>query len=185
MPMLRGAPAKAILVGPLLRQLDARKIPHRMFINKIETLEGRVQATLEALQAFSQVPLALRQVPIREGGPVTGYVDVVSERAYRYRKGQPSEVIAVPAAVRAREVEVRGLLEDWFVRQARTGPVRPAHPPLSATDNPITRPLALPPAVLSDSMRAGMFSAVKTRTSHRPAIAAMREAPNAARRESG
>ena len=104
------SPAKAILVGPLLRQLDARKIPHLIFINKIETLEGRVQATLEALQAFSQVPLALRQVPIREGGPVTGYVDVVSERAYRYRKGQPSEVIAVPAAVRAREVEVRGVL---------------------------------------------------------------------------
>ncbi len=104
------SPAKAILVAPLLRQLDARRIPHLIFVNKIETLEGRVQATLEALQAFSQVPLALRQVPIREDGHVTGYVDVVSERAYRYRKGQPSEVIALPAAVRARELEVRGVL---------------------------------------------------------------------------
>ena len=103
-------PAKAILVAPLLRQLDARKIPHLIFVNKIETLEGRVQETLEALQEFSQVPLALRQVPLRENGHVTGYVDVVSERAYRYRKGQPSEVISLPAEVRARELEVRGVL---------------------------------------------------------------------------
>ena len=103
-------PAKAILVAPLLRQLDARKIPHLIFINKIETLDGRIQATLEALQGYSQVPLALRQVPIRDDGHVTGYVDVVSERAYRYRKGQPSEVIALPAELREREQEVRGVL---------------------------------------------------------------------------
>ncbi len=103
-------PAKAIMVAPLLRQLDARRIPHLIFVNKIDTLEGRVQDTLEALQAHSQVPLALRQVPIREDGHVTGYVDVVSERAYRYRKGQPSETISLPAEVRARELEVRGAL---------------------------------------------------------------------------
>jgi len=109
------APQRAAAVGPMLRRLDDMQIPHIVFINKIDTLEGRVQDTLEALQAHSRVPLVLRQVPIREGGghdgsTITGYVDVVSERAYRYRKGQPSEVIALPAGMEAPGQEVRGTL---------------------------------------------------------------------------
>ena len=43
---------------------------------------------------------------VREGGKVTGYVDVVSERAYRYRKGQASEVIALPADVNREELVI-------------------------------------------------------------------------------
>ena len=102
--------AKTLLVAPLLKQLDDRGIPHIVFINKIDTLDGRVQTVLDAMQGHSRVPLVLRQVPIREAGRITGYVDVVSERAYRYRKGQESELIALPAEVRAREQEVRGAL---------------------------------------------------------------------------
>ena len=41
----------------------------------------------------------LRQVPIVDGETVSGYVDVVSERAYRYRKGQPSELMQIPSAM--------------------------------------------------------------------------------------
>ena len=47
-----------------------------------------------ALQTVSSRPLVLRQVPLR--GPdseITGYVDLVSERAYRYRPGKPSDLI--------------------------------------------------------------------------------------------
>ena len=56
-------------------------------------LRGEAQVTLRrdtiaALQAHSRRPLVLRQVPIREGGEVTGYVDLVSERAYRWRRGE-------------------------------------------------------------------------------------------------
>lgn len=104
------SPQRALTVAPLLRLLDTMQIPHVMFINKIDTLEGRVQETLEALQAHSRVPLVLRHVPIREGGAVTGVVDVVSERAYRYRKGQASEVIALPPDMRDPEQEARGAL---------------------------------------------------------------------------
>ncbi|MCX7382300.1 MAG: elongation factor G [Alphaproteobacteria bacterium] len=102
--------AKAMLAAPLLKQLDDRGIPHIVFINKIETLEGRAQTVLDALQGHSRVPLVLRQVPIRDGAKITGYVDVVSERAYRYRKGQESELIALPGDMQAREQEVRGVL---------------------------------------------------------------------------
>ena len=104
------SPQRALTVAPLLRLLDTMHIPHIVFINKIDTLDGRVQHTLAALQAHSRVPLVLRHVPIREGGAVTGVVDVVSERAYRYRKGQASEVIALPADMRDPEQEARGAL---------------------------------------------------------------------------
>ena len=91
------APARALAVAPLLKLLADEGVPHMLFVNKIDTLEGSVRDTLAALQAYSRSPLVLRQLPILDGEAVSGYVDVVSERAYRYRKGQPSELIQVPS----------------------------------------------------------------------------------------
>jgi elongation factor G len=91
------APARALTVAPLLRQLADEGVPHLLFINKIDTLEGSVSDTLAALQGYARSPLVLRQVPILEGETVSGYVDVVSERAYKYRKGRPSELIQIPS----------------------------------------------------------------------------------------
>ncbi|MBX6376750.1 MAG: elongation factor G [Acetobacteraceae bacterium] len=105
------SPDRALAVAPLLKQLEEGGIPTIVFVNKIDTLgEGRIRDTLAALQPCSKRPLVLRQVPIREGEQITGYVDLVSERAYRFRKGQPSELIALPAGMRDREAEARGAL---------------------------------------------------------------------------
>ena len=57
----------------------------------------------------------LRQVPIRAPGKdgvlaVAGYIDVVSERAYRYRRGRDSELIQLPVEMREREAEARAAL---------------------------------------------------------------------------
>src|SRR4029079_5716660 len=106
------APARAMTVAPLLKQLADDGIPHRLFINKIDTLEGSVGDTLSALQGFAKSPLVLRQVPIVDGETVTGYVDVVSERAYRYRKGQASELIQVPSAMQDDEEEALNKLVE-------------------------------------------------------------------------
>jgi elongation factor G len=105
-------PTRALSTAPLLRRLDAMKLPHIVFINRIDTLQGQVRETLAALQSHSAAPLVLRQVPIRSTTPdgtttVTGYVDVASERAYRYRRGQESELIQLPAEMQAREAEAR------------------------------------------------------------------------------
>jgi elongation factor G len=93
-------PARALTVAPLLKQLADEGVPHILFINQIDTLEGSISDTLAALQGFARSPLVLRQVPIIEGETASGYVDVVSDRAYRYRKGQPSELIQVPSAMK-------------------------------------------------------------------------------------
>jgi elongation factor G len=88
---------RALTISPLLRFLDLHKIPHMLFINKMDTASARVQDVLAALQSVSQRPLVLRQVPLRgPEGEITGYVDLVSERAYRYRPGQASELIELP-----------------------------------------------------------------------------------------
>lgn len=89
-------PARAVMVAPLLKFLDQNAIPHLIFINKVDNGQVRLRETLEALQAVSDRPLLLRELPIRKDDAVVGYIDLVSERAYRYREGQPSELIKLP-----------------------------------------------------------------------------------------
>jgi len=104
---------KAVMVAPLLKFLDDRKIPHMIFVNKLDGANVRVRDLLEALQAVSSRPLVLRQVPIRvDGESVSGYVDLVSERAYQYKPGQASELIAMPELIQERESEERQRLVE-------------------------------------------------------------------------
>ena len=56
----------------------------------------------------------LRQVPIIDGQIVSGYVDVVSERAYRYRKGQPSELMQIPSEMQDDEQEALDKLVEML-----------------------------------------------------------------------
>ncbi|MBR0683997.1 elongation factor G [Roseomonas eburnea] len=106
-------PARAAGLAPAFHALERAGLPAMVFVNKADTLgDQQIRDTLAALQAHSRRPLVLRQVPIREKGEVTGYVDLVSERAYRWRKGEPSELIRMPDAVAAREAEARAALAE-------------------------------------------------------------------------
>lgn len=110
-PVLEKAPTLA----PLFRFLDENAIPHLLFINKVESMGPHspgIAALLEAFQAVSTRPLVLREVPIREGEQITGYVDLVSERAYHFNPHRPSSLIPLPDSLRSGEQEARqGLLE--------------------------------------------------------------------------
>lgn len=103
-------PGRAAILGPLFRRLEDAGTPALVFVNKLDALTGTVRDTLAALQAQTRRKLVLRQVPIREEEKVVGYVDVVSGRAYRYRRGEASERIGLPDAMRTREAEARGEL---------------------------------------------------------------------------
>ncbi|MFA7588449.1 MAG: elongation factor G, partial [Novosphingobium sp.] len=107
------APERAILSEPFLRQLDELGIPHAIFINKIENVRaGAIRELVAELQPLSREPLLLRQIPIRDGDTITGYVDLALERAYRYRAGGESEAIPIPGDIVPREREDRtNLLE--------------------------------------------------------------------------
>ena len=75
-------PARAPLAAPALRMLDELGIPHLIFVNRIDQARGRVRDLLTALQPMSVSPLIARQIPIRDGDKVTGFVDLALERAF-------------------------------------------------------------------------------------------------------
>lgn len=101
-------PARAVTLAPLLRFLDERRIPHILFVNKLDKTSIRMRDLLSALQQVSSKPLVLREVPIRNGeSAITGYVDLVSERAYLWRDNKVSDLIEMPDSVRPRETEAR------------------------------------------------------------------------------
>lgn len=99
--------SRALTLGPLFHFLDAHDIPHMLFINKMDTANDRVRELLDALQSVSERPLALRHVPIREGDEITGYVDLVSERAYAYKPDAASALIELPESLQDRNAEAR------------------------------------------------------------------------------
>ncbi len=95
------------LAEPALRRLEKMGVPHLIFVNKIDQARGSIQAVLEALQPMSANPLIARQIPIRDGEKITGFVDLALERAFHYRAGQASERTDIPEDLRGREQSAR------------------------------------------------------------------------------
>ena len=103
----------AVLSAPYLRLIEESGVPCFLFLNKIDAATDRVRDVVASLQTYSGHHIILRQVPIREDGHVTGSVDLISERAWHYNEGKPSNLIELPQEVRPREEEARGeLLES-------------------------------------------------------------------------
>jgi elongation factor G len=100
-------PDRAHLAEPTLRRLEALGIPHMIFVNKIDQAKGNIRSLLEALQPMSSLPLIARQIPIREGERITGFVDLALERAFHYRPGKPSERTEIPPDLVPREAQDR------------------------------------------------------------------------------
>jgi elongation factor G len=99
-------PARAPLAAPALRALDELGIPHLIFVNRIDQAHGRIRDLLSALQPISVSPLIARQIPIRDGEKITGFVDLALERAFHYN-GKDSEQIDIPTELQEREHEAR------------------------------------------------------------------------------
>ncbi|MDA1090034.1 MAG: elongation factor G [Proteobacteria bacterium] len=100
-------PSRALTVAPVLKFLDENDIPHILFINKMDTAIAGVKEALEALQVHSKRPLVLREIPIRENDKIIGHVDLVSERAFEWSPGKPSELIEIPGPIQNSEAEAR------------------------------------------------------------------------------
>jgi elongation factor G len=100
-------PARAPLAAPALRALDELGIPHLIFVNRIDQAHGRIRDLLSALQPMSVSPLIARQIPIWDGEKIAGFVDLALEYAFKYRAGQASERVEIPADLHDRETEAR------------------------------------------------------------------------------
>jgi elongation factor G len=129
-------PEQAVLAAPYIRLAETAGVPTFLLINRIDEAEASARDIIGALQGYSKHPVVLRQIPIREGGKIVGAVDLVSERAWRYREGQPSDLIEIPADLVEREHEAREEFleslsdyDDWLMeeliedREPASGPV--------------------------------------------------------------
>lgn len=96
---------RSTTLSPIFKAMEDRGTPHMIFINKVDTLSAEIPDLVAAMRAVSAYPLLLREYPITEGEAVTGYVDLISRRAYRYVDNAESEEIAFPADL-SDEVEI-------------------------------------------------------------------------------
>ncbi|MBV9331114.1 MAG: 50S ribosome-binding GTPase, partial [Alphaproteobacteria bacterium] len=87
-------PNKVQMLRPYLKRLADLKIPHFLFVNKIDKAAGALRDLLAMLQEASDKPLLLRQIPIWTEGQVKGFVDLALERAWIYR-GSSGELVEI------------------------------------------------------------------------------------------
>ncbi|MCA1406230.1 elongation factor G [Ensifer sp. IC3342] len=117
-------PEEAVLAAPYLKVIEASGTPCILFVNRMDEPRGRLRDVVAALQDYSNHPFVLRQIPIRDGDKIIGSCDLISERAWRYREGQPSALFELPESVVEREHEARTELlehlsefDDWLLEE--------------------------------------------------------------------
>ena len=91
----------------ILRELEDQKIPHILFVNKIDKADAGVHDVLNLLQPASRNKLVLRQIPTFSGDIITGFVDLALERAYVYKEHAPSEIVPLEGDILDREKTAR------------------------------------------------------------------------------
>ena len=98
---------KILSLVPYFYYLNKMNIPHILFINKVDTLNFDIKEFLGLIQEYSPRPLVIRQIPIREGDNIIGAADVIHERAYKYEKGKPSQIVKIPEELSSMRAEIR------------------------------------------------------------------------------
>src|SRR5882757_7912459 len=91
----------------ILRELEDQKIPHFLFLNKIDKADATIHDVLTLLQPASRSKLLLRQIPTFNGELISGFVDLALERAFVYKEHAPSEIIPLEGDVRDKEKTAR------------------------------------------------------------------------------
>jgi len=100
-------PEAAVLAAPYFRLIEEAGIPCFLFVNRVDAATGRISDVVAALQVYCRHGIVLRQIPMREGDRIVGAVDLISERAWRYREGEPSALVEIPDSVAGRERRAR------------------------------------------------------------------------------
>jgi elongation factor G len=94
---------RVLTLAPLFKFLDDWEIPHIVFVNKMDRANINVLNTLHALKAVSSRPLVAHQYPIMQGEALVGFIDLVSEEAYKYHPGAPADPIPFPEELKEEE----------------------------------------------------------------------------------
>jgi elongation factor G len=94
---------RVLTLAPLFKFLDDWEIPHIVFINKMDRAQDNFMEILYALKEVSSRPLIPQQYPIFSNNSLTGYIDLVTEQAYHYDRGQTVKPVPLPQHLQEEE----------------------------------------------------------------------------------
>ncbi|MGD1717613.1 elongation factor G [Dapis sp. BLCC M172] len=107
-------PTRVLTLAPLLKFLDDWEIPHIVFINKMDRVstdesdcKSNFGEVLAALKTISNRPIVPHQYPIAKNNELIGFIDLVTEQAYHYHPGAPSDPVEIPESLKAEEHAAR------------------------------------------------------------------------------
>jgi elongation factor G len=107
-------PTRVLTLAPLFQFLDDWEIPHIVFINKMDRVfmdetecQSNFREILEALKSVSNRPIVPHQYPIAKNNELIGFIDLVTEQAYHYHPGAPSDPVEIPESLKAEEHAAR------------------------------------------------------------------------------
>ncbi len=92
---------RVLNLSPLFKFLEDWDIPHLIFLNKLDRADVDFMQVLMALKTISARPLVPQHYPIGRGESLEGYVDLVTEQAFKYNN--PEQPIALPSEIRVEE----------------------------------------------------------------------------------
>ena len=176
------APEEAVLAAPYLKAIEASGTPCIIFVNRMDEPRGRLRDVIAAFQDYSSHALVLRQVPIREGDRIVGACDLISERAWRYREGQPSALIELPESAVEREHEARAELlehlsefDDWLLEELIEDR-EPASDAIYAISSRVLRENRIIPVLFGAASHAnGMMRLMKALRHEAPPVEVLRK----------
>lgn len=87
---------RVLTLAPLFQFLDEWEIPHIVWLNKLDKTEIDYIELLHILSNISTRHLVPHQFPIYQGERFGGYIDLVTETAYKYGERGQNEAISFP-----------------------------------------------------------------------------------------
>ncbi|WP_349433376.1 elongation factor G [Pararhizobium sp. A13] len=176
------APDEAVLAAPYLRVIEASGTPCILFVNRMDEPRGRLRDVIATLQDYAGHTLLLRQIPIREDDRIVGSCDLISERAWRYREGQPSALIAIPESTAERESEARTELlehlsefDDWLLEELIEDREPPSDALYAISSRILKENRIIPVLIGAASHGNGMMRLMKALRHEAPPVDVLRE----------
>jgi len=125
--VLEADPARIKQTRGLVEFLDARRMPHCFFVNKLDRPGSDFRSTLEALTATFGTRVVAEHLPIGEAENFRGYIDLVEQHAYIVENGKPKQSSIAPELegtvqqARTKLLEALGDFDDHLLEELIEG----------------------------------------------------------------
>ncbi len=105
-------PGRVAQTAAVVEYLEARRLPHLFFINKLDRPGADFDGTLAKLRALYGPHVVAKHLPLGSADTLRGYVDLAARAAFGYNADGSEGPIAIPAALeRAVDAQRTVLLE--------------------------------------------------------------------------